>query len=285
MEIDNIGANLPHKLSRSLVNIAGFFGFTHGSPFFSVRGFASIAAIIAAVVLLCAVFKIFRLARSGNAEMSALHQFLSVFFFVSPAFNIFIFIVVNQGVVDRFFIPFMVLYIPFAAVIFEQIEENYQPVKRAVVMCAILLFIAGQGCLNYHNLAKRDINSGRKGYVQYLLDNNLDYGFATFWNANVTTELSGGRIEMAGLSQQTKTGSSKSFSMIDILIPVKFLDSQYHKGESFLLLTASEWDTMKRRRAFSRVKPGYEDSGFVVIRYPSAQAIHQELLEQDGGSQ
>jgi len=67
------------------------------------------------------------------------------------------------------------------------------------VICAVILFVIGQGILNFQNLAEKDVNTTRKGYIQYLLDNRLEYGFSTFWNSKVTTELSNGKIEVAGL--------------------------------------------------------------------------------------
>jgi hypothetical protein len=33
-----------------------------------------------------------------------------------------------------------------------------------------------------------DINSFRTGYITYLLDHKLNYGFSGFWNSNVITE-------------------------------------------------------------------------------------------------
>jgi len=278
MEIDNVDANLPYKLGRSLVNIAGYFGFTYGSPFFSIRGLFSIAAIIAAFLLFLVLYKIFKGVKQQNTQLPPSYQFISVFFFISMIFNIFIFIIISQNIVDRFFIPFMVLYIPFIAVVFEQIEKNYTPLKRGIIICGIILFIAGQGGINYHSLIKRDINSNRKGYVQYLLDNDFRFGFASFWNANITTELSSGRIEMAGFGNQSKTEDAKSFELNDILIPVQFLDPQYHKGKTFLLLTYYEWGAMKGKRIF-KDKPDYEDGNFTVVSFPYREAL-QRALEQ-----
>jgi len=281
MEIDNLDANLPYKLSRSLVNIAGYFGFTYGNQFFSVRGLFSIAAIIAAFLLFFVLYKIFKGVKRQNTQVPPPYQFISVFFFISMTLNIFIFIIISQNIVDRFFIPFMVLYIPFIAAVFEQIKKNYTPVKRGIIICGIILFIAGQGGINYYTLIKKDINSDRKGYIQYLLDNNYRFGFASFWNANITTELSGGKIEMVGLGSQTRTENVKFSAPNDILIPVQFLDPHYNRGKTFLLLTNYDWEVKKRSRTFSNVKPDYEDGNFTVVSFPYREVLQRALEQSD----
>jgi len=284
MRLDNIFANFFSKLNRSLANLAGFFGFSAGSRFFSAQGFFSVAAIFVTVILLYNVYKIFRKARTLNDSNGEIREFtfMPVFFVVSISFNIFIFIIVEQTIIDRFFIPFMVFYIPLTAILFEYAEKTYGRLKYRVIICGIALFIFGQGFLNFQSLAERDINSIRKPYIHYLVDNELKYGFATFWNANVSTELSNGKVEIAGLHPRMNPGAGTAgtnlFRLMEHLIPVQFLDPSHHEGESFLLLTSEEWNMVGRTRAFSGITPDYEDRNFVILRYPSAQIIHRELI-------
>jgi len=174
----------------------------------------------------------------------------------------------------------MVFYIPLAAILFAYAEKSFGYVKRAAVICGAIIFIAGQGYLNFQSLFIKDNNSIRKPYIGFLLENRLDYGFATHWNANVTCELSNGQIEVAGMEPRTRTGNeSKQFRILDSLNPVKFFNPLYHRGKSFLLLTSQEWNSIRGRYFFAAVKPDYEDNNFVVIIYPSAQIIYDELLE------
>ena len=126
------------------------------------------------------------------------------------------------------------------------------------------------------------MNSVRKGYIQYLLDNKLDYGFATRWNANVTTELSNGKIELAGLEElkELKPAGTDQFYIIPFLNPMKFFNPSFHQGESFLLLTRDEWELAQMTgRSFTRLVPNYEDNNFIIIRFPSAEIIHREVLD------
>jgi len=282
MNLDFLYDNFLPKLSKSLAYLAGLLGFTAGIPFASIHGLFSIAAIIAAVLIFHTVYRVFRGVGAHNAAVDKIsaQQFMAVLFFVSSVFNIFVFVIINQTIEIRYLIPFMVLIIPLGAFLFEYAGTSYGSVKRTALICGITLFIFGQGCFNFVALSSRDVNTVRKGYVQYLIDNKLDFGFATYWNANVTTELSNGKIEMAGLEPRIRSGvNANQFRILPSLIPKKYFDPSYYKGESFLLLTNDEWDLVKMRISFSGLKPGYEDKNFVVIRYPSAEIIHREVLE------
>jgi hypothetical protein len=170
-----------------------------------------------------------------------------VFFLAAALFNVFIFITAG-GVTDRYFIPFMIFYIPLAALSFNEHEKPLSSRKRIAVLSAVLLFVFGVSFLNYEALVKFNVNAARKGYIKYLLDNQLDYGFATFGNANLTTELSNGKIELAGLAPEGLDEGKINFQIQAWLNPVKFYNSEYYNRESFLLLTNAEWKKSKRDR-------------------------------------
>jgi hypothetical protein len=283
MRLENLFDQFFPKLGQSLVYLAGFFGLSVGSSLLSAHGLFSVIAIIGTFFLFNAVFKSFQQyqLQDDTTDKQTEYQFMPVFFIVSVVFNVFVFIIVDEGITDRYFIPFMVLYIPLAAILFQHTEKRYSHLKRTAIISGIVLFVFGQSYLNFQNMAVWNANDSRKGYIQYLLDNRLEYGFATFWNANVTTELSNGKIELAGLdSDGLKPDTNIRFHIHDWLIPVKFYNPSYHPGESFLLLTRTEWElAYTTGRFLTHLQPDYEDSGFIIIRYPSAEIIYREVLD------
>ena len=274
MNIDNLYVDFFLKISRSFANIAGFFGLSVGIPFISIQGFFSITAIFASIVFL---YTVYRACRYGGC-MDEPRRFLLIFFAASTMFNIFIFIVIEQVIISRYFIPFMILYIPLAALLFEYAENNFTQIKRNIIIFGVLFFLIGQGIFNFQKLFVMDINSIRKPYIQYLADNNLDYGFAQFWNANITTELSNGKIEMAGFAINRLRTDSRIFRLQDSLNHVRVFDSSYYEGESFLLLSSSEWERFGRERALFGLEPDYKDDDFVIFRFPSARIIYREFF-------
>ena len=64
---------------------------------------------------------------------------------------------------------------------------------------AVLIVLVGMTSLQtYLDLRHTDENRQKREIVEYLVANDYYNGYATFWNANVLTELSNGTIEMYG---------------------------------------------------------------------------------------
>jgi len=142
--IDNLILNLLPKLGECFINIAGFFGFCSGVSVISISGFLNIAAVIAAGFIIWITYKTLRKTRTDNAP-----QFISVFFAVALVFNIFIFIIASPPVTPRYFIPFLILYIPLCAIFFEHAENNYKLKKRIIMISFFIILILGMGCFNF----------------------------------------------------------------------------------------------------------------------------------------
>ncbi|MDR2964934.1 MAG: hypothetical protein LBU88_04085, partial [Treponema sp.] len=118
------------KLGQSLFNLAAFFGISASSLIFSVHGIFSIIAIFATFVLFWTACKSCRK-----------NQFLSVFFIACTLVNLFIFIVTRRPIITRYFILFMIFYIPLTALLFEHCEKFYGYIKRIAIISAIILFV------------------------------------------------------------------------------------------------------------------------------------------------
>ena len=278
---ENLQTTIMQKTGQCLAYFAKFFGYSEGERLLSARGLFG-AAALAVTALLFPALKFFGNAKQRNSlrGKAANVQFVFDFFVCASVFNVFMFIVTEGEVSSRYYVPFMVLYVPVVSIIFEKVEKKYTHLKRIGVISLLVLFFAGQAFLNFQSLAGDNLNQKRNGYIQYLLDKRLDYGFATYWNANVTTELCNGAIELAGLDPDGLKAGGNGFRIHGWLNPVRFHNPSYHSGESFLLLTRAEWDLARETEwPFTQKQPDYADDNFMVIRYPSAEIIHREVLD------
>jgi hypothetical protein len=120
-------------------------------------------------------------------------------------------------------------------------------------------------------------NINRQGYIEYLLENHLLFGFADFWDANITTELSNGKIEIAGLKL---TESPYELKRYEWGSPAKYDDTGYYEGAAFLLFTKAEWEARKTDDVFSNSAPSYDDGHFVVLVYRDAETIRNEAVKE-----
>jgi hypothetical protein len=276
MRLDNLYANITQKFGECVVSIAGFLGLSTGASILSAQGIFSVFAILGTIALFILSIK------AMNSDTGINTRFVCQLFIITVISNVFIFIIVDEPVTQRYFIPFMILYIPIVCIIFKNIETGVHRLKRVAIISGIALFIFGQSFLNFQSMARQDVNSIRSGYIQYLETAKLDYGFASFWNANVTTELCNGQVEIAGLDSDGLNEKAQKIRIHPWLNPVKYFDSSYHKGrEAFFLLTRDEWNLAKLMgRSFVEGVPDYADGHFIVIKYPLTENLYKEVLDQ-----
>jgi hypothetical protein len=281
MHLEDLSINFLPKFGQCLVSMMSFFGFTSEFSLLSAQGLFGVIAIIGMFLLFETVIKSLYLKNKEKYQVNKPEfQFIQIFFICSVIFNISVFIIVNEEITVRYFVPFMMLYIPIIAIFFQISENKHRHLKHTALLFGIMLFLFGQSYLKIKYLTDLNVNSPRKNCIQFLLDNKLKYGFATFWNAKVLTELSNGKIELAGLEPEGLEPDKNKFRLEGWLNPFNFYDPSFHQGESFLLLSRDDWELAQiTGRAFSNTEPDYKDDYFIIKKYPSAQIIHLEVLD------
>jgi len=282
LKIEYLNSYFP-KLGESLIRMAGFFGLSSEVPLLSAQGFFGIAAIIGTFFMIYSIIKNIQKKETKECSGEEYQQninkrIIPAFFIMSAILNIFTFIIIYAFITARYFIPFMVFYTPLTGILFEHVEKNYNYLKRTAIIFGIIIFIFGQGFLAFRSFFAKDVNSVRKAYITFLFEEQLEYGFATYWNANVTTELTNGKIELASIMPERGMAGENQLRLNNFLIPVKFFNPSYHSGKSFLLLTREEWNFIKRNYPLSGKTPDYEDSNFIIVTFPSAEIIYREVL-------
>ena len=130
--------------------------------------------------------------------------------------------------------------------------------KKRERLTAILagLIIVGYCCVCHlyfwgHYKDKIGVNPN-EGLISFLEENDLHYGYASFWNASVNTVLSNGEVEVLPLWDYTVSdGSRKPYNPSDYrqwLNNLDHYDPAAHPGKSFVLLkNFAEGDEKKRQ--------------------------------------
>jgi hypothetical protein len=252
------------QLGNTIYGFVEFLGFTPNAKFMSPQGILSFASIIVVFLIFYEAVKIIKRHHTNNKmETNILFVY---FFIVSSIYHVVLFQVIDGDF--RHLIPLQILYVPVLAIIFEFAKRN-MPFKNArLFICGIAFVIIGSGLMRLCGLPFYDSNNYRKDSIAYLEENNLRFGLATFWNANVLTELTNGRIETLGLH-------SENIRTPNWLRVIAYENPDYHKGETFLLLTKDE---VRQDEKFAQYKPDYEDYNFVIFRYSSAAAAFDDVF-------
>ena len=236
-----------------------------------------VAAVTASGLIPWATVKAFRHANDG---MRFFGSFLAI------AFTGVFFIYVTTTIGDmsdpvqssRYLIP--PLFLGLVLLLMNPIDRIGSPVA-AIATAFIIVFFITSG-YSVFRLSGEDFmvegsqpgpyNSKRKNIVDFLISNNLQYGYATFWNAGVSSVLS-----------DEKTLVRQVWIKNGIPIPMQHLSSNrwyqpktWH-GETFLLLTEAEtrlvnWDAFDAHN----VKPdrSYEVAGFMIYVFKDNLANH-----------
>ena len=144
----------------------------------------------------------------------------------------------------------MVPAVMFADLIYKTCLKNAEWKRTAAV--ALILFFLLIGANGYLNLLKVSGNGERMGYINYLKDNGYDYGYATFWNANITTEMSDGAVDMTSLDP-----NADKPEVFLWLTDKRLIEKEHEKA--FLLLTNDELGMYEGK------SPVYHDDYFSIF--------------------
>ena len=205
------------------------------------------------------------LLRKGQKSPSAL-RFVWLTFVSWVCYSVFC-LLIDFGQVSWHMVPMAVLWIPAIAVIFK--EGNLAPGLRRVVrvgLCACLLFAGILGFAEFGNWSRRTDNRTNDSYqliAANLEENGYHNGYATFWNANILTELSDGAIDVwcvDAFSPDTPRSPD-----LYRWLQLRSHDHTLPTGRTFLVWTTQEYELYGKEDFSYLGKLLYQDSNFVVF--------------------
>ena len=182
------------NISSYLMNLGypanDYFGMNINA--LTVKGLLGAFGIITVFAFLISTI---RLVQKYN-KLDIINKSIFVFSLSSILITIFIFTSIFEETNGSYYIP----VIPFAFIIIELEIENeefsYEWLKNVFKILMVgIVFIASIPSLSWYieKHPRRDKDIDRA--VKYLEENNINCIYAEFWDANVVTELSNGKIE------------------------------------------------------------------------------------------
>lgn len=171
------------------------------------------------------------------------------------------------------FLPISVYALPLAACALKRLPWPGR--WRAALAGVLACLLAATSAVNYPYFSRRDVTYELRMALESLLAEGYDCGYATFWRANVLTELSGGEVEMYSLG-----GPYDGPEAFDNLFPwlqLKAHDDTPPAGKVFVLLSKYEGETSLP--VFSRLDPShavYESPYLIALGYESDAALRED---------
>ena len=251
------------RVQNALGELLQMFGYIENKAFLSLRGFITILAFVMIATLGFTWVKsmCYSLVQSASpvepAEQNH-RRFTVLFAGVSFVLHLFVFVFTTSTMVDRYFIPIAIFFLLTLAIYMEW--EGL--VFDRVVVCLILGgSLALAGVKTYYSFVSNDKNADRYEMAEYLVEEGYTFGYASYWNSNIMTEVSDGALEMANLWSLESLGDFKWSSKMSSYEP--------KEGKIFLIAETGELEALKEYDMPEKQKIIFENESYCVFHFDS----------------
>ena len=263
------------RLQDAFGSLLMLFGYIPGKSVLSLRGIISMMAFLLPVLLGYAAWK-------ERREQHPAKRLFVLLFYSSFLLNSFVFVFTNSTLVPRYYITTVILLIPLVAF---YLEAEKKPLDRYIMVFLLAFCLLAATAKTGLSMMASDKNAEKRAVAQELVEKGYKFGYATYWNANITQELSEGRVELANLHREDD-GSLTLFRWSSMR---RYYEEDYPSGEVFLLLTEQEEQALQQDGAMENSAPGnlllqagredFRESGFVVYHYERNEDFLKALRE------
>ena len=180
---------------------------------------------------------------------------------------------------DRYTLPVIVLSLPMTVVLLKN-ASLADKVKQAAAMIFVLLS-AVSACLFYAGEYRTDETAELRSIADLLQKEHCSEGYATFWRANILTELSDGAIEV-WTWQDSREDQHITVSGIDETykwLQLKSHDKTHPKGRVFLLFTKTELENCPWADKLGAGQVLYQSDEYVVLGFESYDRLCGETAK------
>ena len=199
--------SLSDQLQSMLYGLLTLLGFETPTPLMGVQGILN--ALILLMPAACAVVLLRRSRDDAQTESVRLCRLSLVLGFALSAV---VFLLIRSVYLERYWLPLLMLGAPVMA---DCLTHEKDGILRAAVIALLAgtVLLTSASCIYYSAKNPQVQTDMRMEAVDLIRRMGLDKGYATFWNANIITELSDGEIDVVSLIARTEQDGSVSFHL------------------------------------------------------------------------
>lgn len=192
------GVNLFEVLDQAFDGLVKLLGYREERELFSLQGMLSIGALLLIPLAVMLAVRTIRMAREdGNWVVC----FGALAFLLAAGLTLGTFVFVEGLYLNRYWIPVVTLGMTAMAMCVSK-ERNGVLKRMAALMFAVILL--GTSLVQVRDtMASPEIGEDDWERAAYLKSSGFVLGYATFWNANVMTELTDGAVEVVSMRIET----------------------------------------------------------------------------------
>ena len=149
---------------------------------------------------ICAIFVLFVLLSvlyGLRNRVSVEYKVLTVFFLCNFVVFLLLYTMTDMLYLDRYNYPILIFAIPIVLCGLREFDFGKAPKWTKyglMIICVMAVFVRGSGTITARITSNE--MAERKEMTDFLEQSGYENGYATFWNANVITELTNGEIDM-----------------------------------------------------------------------------------------
>ena len=236
-------------LQDVLYGLLTVLGFQEGIEVMSLHGVGNALALL---TVACAILLSIRGLRNPRMGEDSRRMVWTAVFCV--LLSLAAFMLISGVYFDRYWIPVLAMCLPALATCLSA-EENVILRRVSILLLAGTVLLESALCINHSMRHSQVETEMRMEAVNVLQERGLTHGYATFWNANIVTELSNGEIEVTAVElAQGQDGQT-------VLKPYRWLETeesfQPAQGSTFVLL--GTWEDEKAHERMMQL--GAEKAG------------------------
>lgn len=219
------------RISDIIEGLINTVGFSYG-PVFSYS--LIINGIVVVYIILLVIYYI-NICKNKD-KISDTEGFMSLFFVMALVVFILLYDMTTMDYKNRYALPILVFALPLIGF---SLEHHGWKEKSIIVGCiASLVINVAMAIPVYQAEELTETTWSLRGIAEYLEENDYQYGYATYWNANILTELTDGKVEMVNIGES-------GFEADDITDIHEWLQLKSHKdnipeGPVFLVMGDGE---------------------------------------------
>ena len=261
---ESVGYTTP-TAQRLFDILSGFLedlGYKGGTLF----SFAIVSCGVALGILVLAVCCAVRMIRRRELYSDAA-VFLGIYYLSAIGVFALLYSFTNMTYYSQYSLPIMVLSIPVCFAGFS-VQKPVKPRRISCGMILMTLAVALSG-MGVYQTAKGMVNYEQADVAWYLLDSGYRNGYATFWNANVLTELTNGEIQVWDWGDQVFPDEQMNIDEMFQWLQLKSHETTHPEGNVFVLLTKAQDDQAGFRNTDAIDYVLWSSDKYVAYGFPS----------------
>lgn len=264
-----------NRVQNAFGELLQMFGYIENRAFLSVRGVITMLAFVMLAVLGYVWVKAMQYGARAVQEKQAdtetadyARSFTVLFAGVSFLLHLFVFIFTTSTMVDRYYIPIAVFFLLTLAIYMEWEKLAFD----RVLVCLILGgSLALAGVKTYYSFVSNDKNAERYEVAEALAEEGYTFGYASYWNSNIMTEVSDGALEMANIWSMDTLEYFRWSS--------KMSSYEAKDGKVFLIAAKEELQALEKNGVLQHQPVIFENERYTVFHFDSQEAFlaYQEI--------